>query len=521
MNSHNYDLKELGIQYPHKVYYNLFVPDLVERALARHEGVLTEPGALSVRTGKFTGRSPEDKYIVEEEGIRDEIWWRSTCKRMSEKQFSNLYEKAAHYLEGREVFIFEGFAGADESYRVPIRVITEYAWHSLFIHQLLIRPSADELKEFKEQFTVICVPGCRADSRKDGTSSETFIAINFSRRILLIGGTSYAGEIKKGIFTIMNYLLPKRRILSMHCSANVSSGGEVALFFGLSGTGKTSLSADPERKLIGDDEHGWSDEGIFNIEGGCYAKCINLSKTNEPQIWDAIRFGTVLENVVTHSHDRALEFDDARYTENTRAGYPIDFIPQAVIPGVAGHPKHIIFLTADAFGVMPPVALLNREQIMYYFLQGYTSKLAGTERGITEPVATFSSCFGAPFLPMPPQIYAQMLDEKISRYNTSVFLINTGWTGGPYGTGERISIAHTRAMVKAVLDGTLSAGKFLPDPVFNLMVPATVPGVPESLLQPHKNWQDKRAYDRQAQELVQLFAYNYKKQEEFQIADLL
>ncbi len=492
-----------------RVYQNLVPAQLIEMALLRKEGVLTETGALRVTTGKYTGRSPNDKFIVDTPSVHNEIAW-NTNKPFAVEQFENLYKRMTAYMQNREVFVFEGFAGTDDTYRIQIRCINEFAWQNLFIQQLLVRPEA-AFQEFSPEFEVICMPGFKAIPQVDGTHSEAFIIINFERRIVLIGGTHYAGEMKKSIFTVMNYLLPKQGVLSMHCSANVGDSNETALFFGLSGTGKTTLSADPGRQLIGDDEHGWSDRGIFNIEGGCYAKCIRLRYETEPQIWEAIRFGAVLENVVIDMNSRGIYYDDESITENTRAAYPVDYIPNAKMPGVGGHPKTIVFLTADAFGVLPPIAKLTKEQAMYHFLSGYTSKLAGTERGVTQPEATFSSCFGAPFLPLSPLVYAALLGDKLTKCDTNVFLINTGWSGGPYGIGNRMKLPYTRAMVTAAIEGQLSEVSYELDPVFNVYVPIECPGVPSFVLTPRNTWNDKEEYDRKAIELARLFKKNSEK----------
>lgn len=494
------------------VFHNLSVAQLVEKILQRNEGKLTATGAVAVTTGKYTGRSPKDKYIVEEAATQAKIDWGTTNQPISEEVFENLYNKVLDYLMKKdEIFVFKGFAGADPKYRLPIQVINEFAWHNLFAHQLFIRPTAEELKTHEAEFTVICAPNFKADPAVDGTRSETFIIISFERRVVLIGGTEYAGEMKKSIFTVMNYLLPEQGILSMHCSANVGKEGDVALFFGLSGTGKTTLSADPNRRLIGDDEHGWSNRGIFNIEGGCYAKCINLSREKEPQIFDAIGFGAVLENVVIDEQTRLPNYDDATLTENTRAAYPIQAIHNIVDPSIAGHPSTIIFLTADAFGVLPPISKLTREQAMYHFLSGYTSKLAGTERGVTSPQATFSTCFGAPFLPLPAVRYAEMLGRKIAEHNVRVFLVNTGWTGGEYGVGSRMKLAYTRAMVQAAVEGELDNVETVKDPIFGLEIPIHIPGVPDEVLQPQNTWADKQAYAQKAKELAAKFRENFQK----------
>ncbi|QOY33763.1 phosphoenolpyruvate carboxykinase (ATP) [Anaerobacillus isosaccharinicus] len=493
------------------ICHDLPVSQLVERALDKKEGILTSTGALRATTGKYTGRSPQDKYIVEEGSVKEKINWGSVNQPISKEVFENLYKKVLGYLQSKdEVFVSKNFAGADKGYRLPIRVVNEYAWHNLFARQLFIRPSKEELASHVAEFTVISAPGFKANPMVDGTKSETFIIISFEKRTVLIGGTEYAGEIKKSIFSIMNYLLPERNVLSMHCSANVGDEGDVALFFGLSGTGKTTLSADPSRHLIGDDEHGWSHTGVFNIEGGCYAKCINLSEEKEPQIYNAIRFGSVLENVAL-DESRKPDYDDTSLTENTRAAYPLELIPNSMIPSVAGHPNTIIFLTADAFGVLPPISRLTKEQAMYHFLSGYTSKLAGTERGITSPEATFSTCFGAPFLPLPAYRYAEMLGEKINQHNAQVFLVNTGWSGGEYGVGKRMNLAYTRAMVQAALLGELNSVETIVDPIFGLNIPARCPGVPDEVLQPKETWADKEAYDVKAKDLAGKFQENFKK----------
>ncbi|WP_126428492.1 phosphoenolpyruvate carboxykinase (ATP) [Brevibacillus marinus] len=493
------------------VKYNLSVPQLVEIAVKRGEGVLTDQGALNTLTGKYTGRSPKDKFFVEEESVRGKINWGPTNQPIAADQFARLYGDVLDYLQGKELFVFDGFAGAEQAYRLPLRVVNEYAWHNLFAHQLFIRPTAAELAAHEPDFTIISAPGFKADPAVHGTRSETFIIISFERKTILIGGTEYAGEMKKSIFTVMNYLLPEKNVLSMHCSANVGQDGKVALFFGLSGTGKTTLSADPNRFLIGDDEHGWSENGVFNIEGGCYAKCIRLSKEGEPQIWQAISFGTVLENVDVDPLTRKADYDSDRYTENTRAAYPVEKIPGAVIPGVGGHPEVIIFLTADSFGVIPPISKLTKEQAMYHFLSGYTSKMAGTERGVTTPQTEFSTCFGAPFLPLDPLVYAEMLGKKIVQHNVRVYLVNTGWTGGPVGVGKRMNLAYTRAMVAAAINGELENVSFVTDPVFGVEVPTSCPGVPAEVLQPRNTWADKAAYDRQASDLAGRFAENFRK----------
>ncbi|MDF2961232.1 MAG: phosphoenolpyruvate carboxykinase [Paenibacillus sp.] len=494
-----------------QINYNLSESELVELALERKEGVLASSGALQVFTGKFTGRSPKDKFIVQEPSVMDHINWGGVNQPISQLQFDRLYQKAQDYMSGKDLFIFDGYAGADSEYRLPIRIVNEYAWHNLFVKQLFIRPTLEELQTHSAEFTVIALPGLKADPEVDGTRSETFICLSFERKVVLIGGTEYAGEMKKSIFSVLNYLLPFRDVLPMHCSANVGEKNDVALFFGLSGTGKTTLSADPNRRLIGDDEHGWTDQGVYNFEGGCYAKCANLSKEKEPQIWQAIRYGSVLENVVLDIETGIADYGDTRTTENTRAAYPIDAIPGAVIPGKAGHPDVIIFLTADAFGVLPPISKLTKEQAMYHFLSGYTSKLAGTERGVTKPEATFSTCFGAPFLPLRPTVYATILGEKIEKHQVRVYWVNTGWSGGPYGVGKRMNLSYTRAMVAAALNGSIEEATFTADPIFGVLCPDFVEGVPNNVLVPRHTWQDQEAYEKAAGELAKRFTRNFEK----------
>lgn len=490
----------------------LSVPQLVEKATSRGEALLTVDGAVRAETGKYTGRSPKDKYTVEEADSKDQIDWGNVNQPISSEVFDNLYVKVVNYLKEKdELFVFKGFAGADKDSQLSIQVINEYAWHNLFVHQLFIRPTEEELASHVADFTIVSAPNFKADPAVDGTASETFIIVSLEKKVILIGGTEYAGEMKKSIFSIMNYLLPQQGILSMHCSANVGQAGDVALFFGLSGTGKTTLSADADRKLIGDDEHGWSDNGVFNIEGGCYAKTINLSEEKEPEIYHAIRFGSVLENVVVDEETRECNYDDGSLTENTRVAYPIDYIENIVAPSVAGHPKTIIFLTADAFGVLPPISKLTKEQAMYHFLSGFTSKLAGTERGVTEPEPVFSTCFGSPFLPLPATVYAEMLGQKIDEHGAQVFLVNTGWTGGEYGVGSRMKLSYTRTMVRAAIDGKLNNVETTQDAVFGLHIPTAVEGVPTEVLNPRDAWADKVAYDAKAAELAGLFKENFNK----------
>jgi phosphoenolpyruvate carboxykinase (ATP) len=490
-----------------RVYWNLPAAALYEEAIRRGEGLVALEGPLACLTGQHTGRSPNDKFIVREPSSELEVAWGGPNRPMTAEQFERLHADLLASLGGTDLFVQDCFAGADQQFRLPVRVITEYAWHNLFARNLLI-PGRGEAQA--PALTIIDSPSFKADPARHGTNSPVVIALHFGRGLVLIGGTSYAGEIKKSVFSTLNYLLPLRGVLSMHCSANVGRRGDVALFFGLSGTGKTTLSSDPERSLIGDDEHGWSDDGVFNFEGGCYAKTIRLSAEAEPEIYATTRrFGTVLENVVVDPVTRRLDLDSAQYTENTRAAYPIDFISNAVPGGKAGHPKTIVMLTADAFGVLPPIARLTPAAAMYHFLSGYTAKVAGTEKGVTEPKATFSTCFGAPFLPLAPGRYAQLLGEKIARHQVQVWLVNTGWTGGPFGVGTRMRIRHTRAMISAALAGALDDVPYATDPVFNVAVPQSCPDVPADVLNPRLTWADPAAYDAQAAKLARMFADNF------------
>jgi phosphoenolpyruvate carboxykinase (ATP) len=493
-----------------RVRWNLAPAALYEEAVRRQEGLIAAAGPLSCRTGQHTGRSPNDKFVVRDAATEREIDWGKVNRPMDAAQFELLHADLLSSLAGKDVFVQDVYAGADPTYRLPVRIITEYAWHSLFCRNLFI-DDAQAAADASPQFTVIDSPGFKADPKRHGTNSDVVIAVNFGKRLVLIGGTSYAGEMKKSIFSILNFLLPLQGVLSMHCSANVGAAGDVALFFGLSGTGKTTLSSDPDRMLIGDDEHGWSDHGVFNFEGGCYAKTIRLSAEAEPQIYATTRrFGTVLENVVVDPATRELNLDDDRYTENTRAAYPISFVENAVMSGQAGHPRNVVMLTADAFGVLPPISRLTPEGAMYHFLSGYTAKVAGTEKGVTEPKATFSTCFGAPFLPLAPSFYARMLGQKIERHNTRVWLVNTGWSGGPYGVGKRMKIVYTRAMIRAALSGALDAVAYDRDPIFNLEVPATCPAVPSEVLKPRTTWSSPADYDVQASKLARMFADNFR-----------
>ena len=503
-------LVEFGIN-PSKVYRNLPVTNLVEMAVQKNEGIVTSTGSLSVKTGKYTGRSPDDRYIVYDDETHENVDWGKINHQFPTGKFDKIFEKMKKYVEGKELFVFDGFAGADLENRLPIRIFTDHAWQSLFARQLFVRPSSAELETHDPEFTVMSLNDFEAIPEVDGTNSNVFILINLSKKLVLICGTSYAGEIKKSIFSVMNYILPARGVFPMHCSANIGKDGDTSLFFGLSGTGKTSLSADPNRMLIGDDEHGWSDKGTFNFEGGCYAKCINLNEEAEPQIWNAIKSGAVLENVVIEKQTLKPDFNDSRLTENTRAAYPLEYIPGAVIPSVGEHPKVVVFLTADARGVLPPVSKLTKEGAMFHFMSGYTSKLAGTERGIKEPKAVFSECFAAPFMPRHASVYAKMLGEKIIKHNTVVYLINTGWSGGPYGVGDRIKIQYSRAMVTAALTGALDIVKYTHNDLFNLDIPTECPNVPSEILDPKNTWIDKDSYDLSARKLAQMFIDNFEK----------
>ena len=493
-----------------KVFRNLSVPALVQAALERKEGRLSDTGALVVETGKYTGRSPDDKFIVDTAEVHDEIAWGKINVPISEEKFCAIKAKMLAYLQNKDLFVFDGFAGADKKYTQKFRIVNELASQNLFIHQLLIRPTEEELENYEPDYTIIAAPGFKCIPEVDGVHSEAAIIINYSTHEVIIAGSQYSGEIKKSVFSVMNYVLPKAGILSMHCSANIGDDGDSAIFFGLSGTGKTTLSADPNRKLIGDDEHGWSQDGVFNIEGGCYAKCIGLEREHEPEIYDAIKFGTLLENVIVDENGKP-DYADGTLTENTRAGYPIEYIPNAAIPGVGGQPKTIIFLTADAFGVLPPISKLDSDMAMYHFVSGYTSKLAGTERGITTPVTTFSTLFGAPFFPLNPSVYATMLGEKLKETGANVFLVNTGWVGGAAGTVPRMKLKYTRAMVTAALAGELDGVEYELDPIFNVNIPKTCPNVPEEILNPRNAWADKAAYEAQAKDLAKRFAENFEK----------
>ena len=507
-------LKNIGLKKLDAIYWNLSTPALIEASVRRRESHLAHHGALVVRTGAYTGRAANDKFIVDEPSSTEKIWWGEVNQSISEEKFDTLYRRACTFLEGEEIFVQDCLAGADPKHEMAVRIITQKAWHNLFARNMFLRPTNfdRDIEANEPQFTVLHVPEFHATPETDGTNSEAFIMIHFGKRIVLIGGTSYGGEIKKSIFTVMNYLLPQKGVMAMHASANMGEKEDVAIFFGLSGTGKTTLSADPERKLIGDDETGWDDDGVFNFEGGCYAKVIRLSAEKEPEIYATTRrFGTILENVHLDIDTRHLDLDDQRYTENTRAAYPVTHIPNAIYPGIGGHPTQVIMLTADAFGVLPPISRLTKEQAMYHFISGYTAKVAGTETGITEPTPTFSACFGAPFMALHPAVYAELLGEHIQHDHVHCWLINTGWTGGSYGTGERIHLPHTRAMLNAAMNGELDDIPMRRDPIFHLDIPESCPGVPTEMLQPANTWSDQQAYEATARKLAAAFRENFKK----------
>jgi len=504
-------LETHGIRTTGEEFWNLSPTLLIEHAIRRDEGSLVAGGPFNAVTAPHTGRSPNDRFVVREPGSEDKVGWGKVNVPIDADRYDALRAEVVEYLGGMDLFVRDMWAGADEKYRLPVRVVTPSAWHNLFAYNMFRRPESAELEGFEPGFTVIHAPEFEADPERHGTRSSTFILVHIGRREVLIGGTQYAGEIKKSIFGVMNYLLPEQDVFPMHCSANIGPDEDTALFFGLSGTGKTTLSADPERGLIGDDEHGWSDRGIFNFEGGCYAKVIKLSPEGEPEIFATTRmFGTILENVVTDD-DRSVDFDDGSITENTRASYPLEFIPNYVKSGRGGHPRNIVFLTADAYGVLPPISRLTAEQAMYHFLSGYTAKVAGTERGVTEPQATFSACFGAPFMIRPPSVYARMLGARIEEHGSRVWLVNTGWTGGAYGEGRRMKLSHTRAMIGAALAGELDDVTTTPDPIFGVHVPDSVPNVPDEVLKPRGTWRDTDSYDAQARKLAGMFRENFEK----------
>ena len=502
-------LKEIGINNANS-YWNLTPAELTAETLKLKQGVITDTNALAVDTGEFTGRSPKDKFIVLDNASKDVIWWGDVNFKFDSNKFDALYSKVVNYLSGKSIYIRDNFACADKNYRLSIRVVTELPWSNLFANNLFIRPTKEELSSFAPEWTIINAPGFRANASVDGTRQHNFTILNLTKKIILIGGSGYTGEIKKSIFTLLNYILPHEKgVLSMHCSANVGKNGDTAIFFGLSGTGKTTLSADPNRGLIGDDEHGWAEKTIFNFEGGCYAKCVNLSEEKEPQIYKAIREGALLENVRFLPGTKRVNYDDISVTENTRVAYPINFIDNVVEPSVGGVPKNIFFLTCDAFGVLPPISKLTTGQSMYYFISGYTAKVAGTEMGITEPTLTFSACFGKAFLPLHPTKYAELLGKKLRENKVNVWMVNTGWTGGAYGTGNRIKLSYTRALITAALNGELEKAKFDTLPIFNLNMPTVCAGVPSEILNPRYTWKNKDAYDAKANDLAKAFVKNF------------
>ena len=512
----NTSIADIGLKHVEDAYWNLSPAELVEETIIRGEGTLTDTGALAVDTGKFTGRSPKDKFLVVDDTTAGSVWWGDINIKFSPEDFDNLYNRVAAYLTGRTVYVRDAFACADPNYRLNLRVVTEYPWQNLFASNLFQRPTKEEILKAKWDWTIIAAPGFQADPETDGTRQSNFAVINITKKVILIGGTAYTGEIKKGIFTVLNFLLPHNHgVLSMHCSANLGEKNDTAIFFGLSGTGKTTLSADPNRKLIGDDEHGWSNEGVFNFEGGCYAKCVNLSKEKEPQIFNAIRFGALVENIEFFPGTTTVDYDNIKKTENTRVAYPINFIDNAIEPSVGPEPKNIFFLTADAFGVLPPISQLDSGQAMYHFISGYTAKVAGTEVGITEPQTTFSACFGKAFLPLHPTRYAELLGEKIKTSKVKVWLVNTGWSGGSYGTGSRIKLAYTRALITAAINGDLDKVKYETLPVFGLKYPVSCPNVPAEILNPRDTWADTNDYDAKAQKLASSFVRNFEQYAEF------
>jgi phosphoenolpyruvate carboxykinase (ATP) len=515
-------LSENGIENSGMIHWNLTQAELVEHALSRKEGFLTDTGALMVDTGTFTGRSPKDRFVVKDEKTSDSVWWGDINIAFDEQKFDNLYDKMTSFILGKELFVRNAFAGADPRFRLKLKIINTLAWQNLFCHHMFLRPTNEELENFEHDFTIICAPEFEADPAIDGTRQKNFAIINMSKRILLIGGTAYAGEMKKGIFSVLNYILPyEKNVLSMHCSANIGKDGDTAIFFGLSGTGKTTLSADPQRNLIGDDEHGWNEDTVFNFEGGCYAKVIDLSREKEPEIWDAIKFGAIVENTRFLPHTRTVDYTNSEVTENTRTAYPIYHISNAITPSIGNVPKNIFFLTADAFGVIPPISKLNKSQAMYHFISGYTAKVAGTEVGVTEPKTTFSACFGAAFLPLHPTEYARLFGEKIAQHEVNVWLINTGWTGGPYGIGSRMKLQYTRAMITAALEGKLDNVSYRTHSVFGVQIPEECPNVPTEVLSPRATWSDKEAYDKKARELGAAFISNFEKYKDYASEEIL
>ncbi|MBL7896375.1 MAG: phosphoenolpyruvate carboxykinase (ATP) [Bacteroidia bacterium] len=511
LKAENFSVADLGLSNVEMAYWNLHPSELVEDTISRGQGVLTDVGALAIDTGEFTGRSPKDKYAVVDYNTKDSVWWGDVNNRFEEDKFDKLHHRMLAYLGGKEIWVRDAYACADPKYRINIRVVNEHSWSNLFSYNLFLRPTREEIKHFKHDWLILNAPGFKADPKIDGTRQHNFAIINFTKKIILIGGTGYTGEIKKSIFTVLNYVLPhEQKVLSMHCSANIGKDGDTAIFFGLSGTGKTTLSADPNRKLIGDDEHGWSDTGVFNFEGGCYAKCVDLTAEKEPQIFNAIKFGSLLENINFHEDTTTVDYGNISKTENTRVSYPANYIDNAVTPAVGDMPKNIFFLTADAFGVLPPISKLTTAQAMYNFISGYTAKVAGTEMGITEPTTTFSACFGKAFLPLHPTKYAELLGEKLKKHpNVNVWLVNTGWVGGSYGVGSRIKLSYTRSLITAALTGKLDNVEYGTTKFFGLKFPKVCPDVPTEILDPRNSWKDKDAYDAKAKNLAEQFIKNF------------
>lgn len=507
--------EHLGLKGLGSVHYQLSPAQLVEHTLEKGMGVLADNGGLCVDTGEFTGRSPKDKFVVKDATTENEVWWGEINQPFEPEAYQKLKQRVFSYLRNKEVYVRDGYAGADEKYRLPVRVLNEHPWQNLFVHNMFLRPSASELDSFAPEWTVVAAPGFMAIPHLDSTRQHNFTIVNFTEKVILIGGSAYTGEIKKGIFSVLNFDLPLKGVLPMHCSANIGEKDDVAIFFGLSGTGKTTLSADTNRRLIGDDEHGWTEDSVFNFEGGCYAKCIDLSPEKEPQIWNALRFQTLVENTRFFPGTRSIDFGSTVVTQNTRAAYPIYHIKNAELPSRGGVPQNIFMLTADAFGVLPPISKLTKAQAMYHFLSGYTAKVAGTEAGVKEPQATFSACFGLPFLPLHPTRYAEMLGKKMEENEVNVWLVNTGWTGGEYGVGHRISLKFTRAMVSAALRGELNNAEYQDDPVFGLQMPKAVPNVPNEVLNPRDTWADKAKYDERAAHLASIYVENFEQYADF------
>lgn len=519
----NTNLKEtIGLENLGNVFWNLSPAELVEDTILLGQGMLTDTGALAIETGEFTGRSPQDRFIVCDQNTENTVWWGDINKKFDSEDFDRLYERMKAYLIGKDVYVRDAYACAEDKYRLNIRVATEFPWSNMFANNMFLRPTDEEIQSFNPEWHIVCAPGFMANPEIDGTRQHNFAIINFTKKMIIIGGTGYTGEIKKGIFSVLNYVLPhEKNVLSMHCSANVGEEGDTAIFFGLSGTGKTTLSSDPNRRLIGDDEHGWANDTVFNFEGGCYAKTIDLSRDKEPQIYDAIKFGAILENIGFKENSSTPDYKDASITQNTRVSYPIYHIDNIVTPSKAGAPQNIFFLTCDAFGVLPPISKLTKEQAMYHFISGYTAKVAGTEAGVTEPQTVFSACFGAPFLPLHPAKYAEMLGEKIEQSEVKVWLVNTGWSGGSYGVGERMSLKYTRAMITAALTGALDHSNYETDEIFGLNMPKECPNVPDELLNPRNTWEDKAAFDKKANELALAFVKNFVKYEKDASAEIL